>query len=422
MPNAVKTALDRIIAFALSLRVVRAVLLYSERRGPVLADSVTYRALFGIFAGVLLGFSLAAQWLVGNPEVWNALVKAVNDVVPGLVGEHGVISPKSLRSGLGVASVFSLVALVLAAVGAVASLRAAVRLLAGEPGEEGFFLWIMLRNLAVAAGIAVALAVSAGLTYFGTVGAEFLTESVLGFDHKSVVAHVTTRVVGALVVFVWDAAIIATVFLVLSGMRAPRRALVVGSLLGGLGLSILQQLSGLFVSGAKDNVLLASFASLIALLLWINLSAQVMLIACSYIIVAAEESTGLVPAQAARTLAERRLHRAAVRVHAASQEYLRAHGAVRAEAAATASNAGAPDAAAGYASGMSIARLQGGPLDGQILPLTSADSTSLIVPYGEGQLVYESAGDATHTGESDGPAETVFRFVEATEEIVPTDD
>ncbi len=417
-----KKIIDRIIAFALSLRIVRAFLLYSERRGPVLADSVTYRALFGIFAAVLLGFSLVAQWLVGNHQAWEALLSAVNDVIPGLVGEHGVISAKSLTSGLGVASVFSLAALVLASVGAVASLRAAVRLLAGEPGEEGFFLWIILRNLAVAVGIALALALSAALTYFGTAGAEFLTDTVLGVPDKSLVAHVATRFVGAAVVFLWDAAIVATVFAVLSGMRAPRRAWVVGSLLGALGLSVLQQLSGLFVSGAKENVLLASFATLIALLLWINLSAQVLLIACSYIIVAAEESTGLVPAEAARTFAQRRVHRAAVRVHAASQEYLRAHVAASAEFASTSALTPATGASADYASGMSIARLHGGPLDGQILPLDSAESTSLIVPYGEGQLVYERAGAPTHTGASDGPTETVFQFVEATDEIVPTDD
>jgi membrane protein len=36
----------------------------------MLADSVTYRALFSVFAGVLLGFSIAALWLAGNPVAW----------------------------------------------------------------------------------------------------------------------------------------------------------------------------------------------------------------------------------------------------------------------------------------------------------------------------------------------------------------
>ena len=78
--------IGRVIAKALSLTPVRAYLRYSERRGAMLADSVTYRALFSIFAGVLLGFSIAALWLAGNPDVWQALIDAVNRAVPGLVG------------------------------------------------------------------------------------------------------------------------------------------------------------------------------------------------------------------------------------------------------------------------------------------------------------------------------------------------
>ena len=43
--------LQRTIAWALTLKPVRAFLLYSEHRGPMLADSVTYRTLFSVFAG-----------------------------------------------------------------------------------------------------------------------------------------------------------------------------------------------------------------------------------------------------------------------------------------------------------------------------------------------------------------------------------
>ena len=64
-------------------------------------------------------------------------------------------------------------------------------------------------------------------------------------------------------------------------MRAPCWP---GAFYGAIGLTVLQQLSSLFVGGAASNPLLASFASLIALLLWFNLSAQVILIAGAYII------------------------------------------------------------------------------------------------------------------------------------------
>ena len=71
---------------------------------------------------------------------------------------------------------------------------------------------------------------------------------------------------------------------------------------------------------------------------------------------------------------------------------------------------------------MAIARLHGGPLDGQFLPLDTPELDSLIVPYGEGQIVYRRTG-AEHTGDGDdGPTAAAFWFVEATDDIKPYDE
>jgi membrane protein len=92
-----------------------------------------------------------------------------------------------------------------------------------------------------------------------------------------------------------------------------------GALLGGFGLLVLQELSSLFVGGATSNPLLASFASLLALLIWLNLSAQVMLLACAYIVTGAEEERDRVSAtKGARTFAQRRVLRAQQDVKAAT--------------------------------------------------------------------------------------------------------
>lgn len=71
---------------------------------------------------------------------------------------------------------------------------------------------------------------------------------------------------------------------------------------------------------------------------------------------------------------------------------------------------------------MAIARLHGGPLDGQVLPLENTDQDQLILPYSEGQVVYERDGDAEHTGEGDGPTLVAFRFAAEPQEITPDDD
>ncbi len=71
---------------------------------------------------------------------------------------------------------------------------------------------------------------------------------------------------------------------------------------------------------------------------------------------------------------------------------------------------------------MSIARLSGGPLDGQVVPLEDADDDSLVLPYSEGQIVYRRQGELEQTGESDGPTQATFVYVEETQEIRPDSD
>lgn len=320
----------RVIAWALRLRIVRAYLLYAEHRGAMLADSITYRALFSVFAAVLLGFSLAALWLGGNPDAMRALVDALESFLPGLTE---VVDPSKIDApaGFTIVGIVSLLGLIGAAIGAITSLRTALRVLADEVHEDGFFLWVVLRNLLVGIVFGGLLVVAAVLSMVASAGIE-TAASWLGFSESSAAAETLTRVVGIVLVLVIDTLAVVVVFRLLSGVRAPARALWVGGLFGGVGLTVLQELSGLFVRGAASNPLLASFAALIALLLWFNLSAQVILIASSYIITATHESHDRVRVKyGASTLAQRRRQRAEDALQVATRELREAREAERAE-------------------------------------------------------------------------------------------
>lgn len=337
-----RTLVQRITAKALTFRPVRAFLLYQEANGSALADSITYRTLFSVFAGVLLGFSLAALWLAGNPDAMNSLIVAVNNAVPGLIGEKGLISPDSIQApaGLSIAGAISFVGLIGAATGAISSLRFAMRTIAGTLGDELFFVWQILRNLGLALGIGLLLAASAGMTFAGTAGIGLLAD-VLHVPDKSLLVTVGARVVTILAVFILDTLIIVALYRVLSGLRAPSGALWGGAIVGAIGLVILQQLSGLFVRGASSNPLLASFASLIALLLWLNLSAQVILIATAYIVTGTAEAHDRVRnVHGAQTMAQLKVRRAEAAVAVASATLHAARDAESKERGADASGEG----------------------------------------------------------------------------------
>jgi len=66
---------------------------------------------------------------------------------------------------------------------------------------------------------------------------------------------------------------------------------------------------------------------------------------------------------------------------------------------------------------MAIARLSGGPLDGQVIPLDDTVDDAYIASYNEGQIVYRRVGEDQHTGATDGPTEALFSFVESTEPL-----
>ena len=323
----------RLITWALQRKPVRAFLLYSEHRGPMLADSITYRMLFAVFAAVLLGFSLAALWLSGNPVAWQALIDAVDSVVPGLVGEDGLVDPSDISApaGLSVAGVLSSVGLVGAAIGSVGQARAALRALADRPNEDIFVVWALLRNLVIAAGVGVALAAAAAATFLGTA----LVDVVAGWfglpaDHP--LASWGTWLLSAVIVFALDTLVIAVLFSVLAGVKASARSLWPGALLGGFGLVVLQQLSGLFVGGARSNPLLASFAALIALLLWFNLSSQVVLISSAYVLTGVEDEKDRVRSRfGSPTFAARRVQRSEIALEAARIELDRARDAEQKE-------------------------------------------------------------------------------------------
>lgn len=304
------------LAWILRLRVVRAALMFSDQRGGLLAAAVTFRALFAVFAAVLLGFSAASIVLSSRGDLWQALIRMVDGVIPGLVATDGsalidVDEVPDVGAGVTVAGIASVFALVWALLGAVGNLRMSLRAIAGTRHENANAVVTKLRDLLFAASIGVLLLASAAITFLGSGLVELVLTWVglrgLGF------AEILTRLVAIVVTFALDAVIVAWLFWLLSGLKVTVRTVIPGALVGAFGLVVLQQLSGLFVGGADNNPLLAGFASLIALLLWFNLSAQVILVACAYIVVTHEEEVDRISERYGSETLKQRAVRAAER-------------------------------------------------------------------------------------------------------------
>lgn len=278
--------MKKLIARVTGLRPVRVFVHYLDHGGPLFAAGMSYQALFAIFAGVWVGFTIFGFILLGNPELRSALLEIISTSVPGLLGPEGAISDTSIiaTQSLTWAGSVALIGLLLTALAWLASTRNAIRRIFQVPNDPTFFLLLKLKDLALALAFGVALIVSAALSLASTslLGASF---ALVGISTESTAAVIAARMAGLGIVFVLDTVVLATFYRVLSGIKIPLAWLLRGALIGAAALGAVKALGSALLGGVKANPLLTSFAVIIGLLIWFNLICQIILLAATWIAV-----------------------------------------------------------------------------------------------------------------------------------------
>ncbi len=309
----IPAVLDRtkaLIARVMRSRPVRVFTRFSESRGNVLAGGMSYQAIFAAFAALWLTYSIAGLWITSNPELELTLYSFINQSIPGLIGEDGVIAPSDLANVriFGWSGVIALIGLLATVLGWLSTTAQAVRTIFGMPPDKTFFLWLKLRQLGLGLLFAVVLVISALISIASTeaLGALF---GLFGVSRDSFWFTGAARTIGLLLVLLIDTITLAAMFRVLSRVRIPFRQLITGSILGAAGLGVLKILGSTLLAGAGRNPLLAAFAVIIGLLIWFNLTSTLTLLAASWIAVGMDDA-GLSPLRisADQAAAEKRLH------------------------------------------------------------------------------------------------------------------
>ena len=184
-----------------------------------------------------------------------------------------------LSAGLNVAGIVAVVVLLLSATSALAALRTAVRAMFDEHGPTGNAVTGKLRELAGFLGMALAVLVSAVLGIAVTAAAGWLLRLV-GLAGS---AGAVTSSLGVLIAFAVDAATFVLVVRVLAAVRPPWRDLRQGAMISAAGVGIVRLLgTSVVAGGAQRNAVLASFAAVVTLLVWINLIARIVLLAAAW--------------------------------------------------------------------------------------------------------------------------------------------
>ena len=276
------TGLPAIIARIVKLKPVRVIIQFGSRGGPIMASGLTYQGLFAVFAAIWFSFSVAGLILADDVALRTSLIIQLAQSVPGLIDDgsgSGVIDPDILleTGTLSWTGALALVGLLFTALGWLASARDSVR---AQFGLANLFL-LKAKDLGLAVVLGIALIISTLLSVASTALLGAVLDGV-GIGADSLAATIVGRIVGLVITLAFDTLVFASLYRVLAGVHIPLGRLIGGALLGGVAVGILKVLGSALLGGASSNPLLASFAVIIGVLLFLNLLCQVLLICAAW--------------------------------------------------------------------------------------------------------------------------------------------
>ncbi|MBD3690131.1 YihY/virulence factor BrkB family protein [Nanchangia anserum] len=271
--------------WAMSLRVLRAFTRYSGNRGNLLAGGISYTALFSLASALTIGITITFRILGSRPDLMDAVFRAVNDTVPSLLswnGTEGLVDPTTMIEStnvLSIAGIIAVVTLLFSASAVMTAIKNSLRLMFGIHVVPDNPVFDKLRDLAGFAFMLLGVLVTAVVsTVNSTIGPAILEPLGIGSTVATRIVGTTTVVLAALV----DAIVLVVMVRVVSRIRPMRRDLLMGAGIFVVGSGILR-LVGTSAVSAVDSPLLAPFAAIITIMLWVNLLARVVLLTAAFI-------------------------------------------------------------------------------------------------------------------------------------------
>ncbi|WP_245657692.1 YihY/virulence factor BrkB family protein [Herbidospora mongoliensis] len=250
---------------------IRTIHRYQVLHGDRLAGAVTYFAFLSFFPIIALSFAVFGYVVTFRPDALQTLNQAINDQLPGLADKLDLSYLAEARSA---ATIIGLIGLLYSGLGAVDTLRTALRdmWMSRRPAVNFFvgkgydLVALVLIGLAMILSVVVSAAAS---------GATSTVAGWLGFGASWLVSAGLV-VVGIVAALAADTLVFLVMFWWLARPAQPFKIVLRGSLVGAVLFGVLKQSATLLLSHTlSNNTLYGAFTVMIGLLLWINLSARV---------------------------------------------------------------------------------------------------------------------------------------------------
>lgn len=247
---------------------VRSVVRYDRADGGRLAAAVTYYSFFAAFSMALLGFAILG-FVLDDPAVLRAVQGYLSQNLPGL-------DAQALRDARGTAGLVAFVALPVAGLFWIDSLRSSIRAIWRLPQYPGNFFLRQVIDLAILAGLGLLLVVSLA----AATGAETLLNRLL-FDTAGLRGRWLLRSAA------YGLGVGVNVLLAIAALTAlPRlkmrfRRVLGPALLVAAGLEVLKTLGRIYVHRTQANPAYHVVTGAVAVLVFLSLLNQLILFAAA---------------------------------------------------------------------------------------------------------------------------------------------
>ena len=260
---------------------VRMVQHYGNVSGNAQAGAVTFFGFLSFFP--LLALSFFTVGLLSRVyDASGELERAIESFMPGIVGdEQGEIPLSTFEENAATIGLIGLVGVLYSGLGWLSGMRNALEVVFETPAkEQPNFVMGKLRDLVSLAVIGIVLLVSVGLSGLISGFSETILDLV-GLEGTPVTFVVLWVIVHALGIAA-TTLLFLVIFKLLVDPDVPRRSLVSGAIIGGIGFEVLKALASFLIGTTKDQPAFQAFGLALILVVWINYFSRVVMMSASW--------------------------------------------------------------------------------------------------------------------------------------------
>ncbi|MFE5853895.1 YihY/virulence factor BrkB family protein [Streptomyces sp. NPDC056500] len=241
-----------------------------------LAAAITFLSFLALFPLITVAAAVGAALL--SDDQLGKLEDKVSEQVPGISEQLNI---DSLVANAGTVGLVAGALLLLTGIGWVGAMRDCLRAVWGTDDEdEGNPFVRKAKDAGVLLGLGATALVSLGASALGS-SAVGWTADRLGLD-KDGAWGVLLSVVAIAIAVLADFLMLLYLLTLLPGAQPERRRLIVAGLIGAVGFELLKLLLSGYMAGVASKSMYGAFGVPIALLLWINFTAKLLLFCAAW--------------------------------------------------------------------------------------------------------------------------------------------